>query len=551
MIARLTGIGVALLLGAAGLFADTIPGGDVSGNWYQANSPYYIAGNITIPLNDTLTIEPGVDVIFLGYYWFSIQGALEAVGSASDSIRFMPQDTLTGWDGLGFASGVRTCRLSYGDIRYAYNSGIRLIASREVYISHCTITHCRHDRGGGIFVDLTGSLRLSNSTIANNTAESYIGGKGGGICVWNGDTTVSIDSCAIRDNRALIPIYTTHWPYDTVAEGGGIYTRRGDERVVITNCAITGNQVMRSNGDFAGLARGGGLYIGSQRATLTGCVIRNNEVKSDNFGYSQEYMDGSGIYLDSDGGSYSAQVSRCEVSRNVATCCGAFHVRRNNVTITNCTLFGNLDTYSTPLGYAFFVNDNYGSAVALVNCIIAYNNRGIYGQTTDCQYSDIYQDTCINMPGGFGVLDTVNHNGDSCDVFHNIFLDPMFVDTATTDLHLLAGSPCIDAGDPASPYDPDSTIADLGCYYYDQTSGVAIGPPASLRLPPCRACPNPFTSFATLPGHEAERFSLYDITGRKVGTYKGNQIGYGLSPGVYFLRTADGSSKPLRIVKLR
>jgi hypothetical protein len=34
-------------------------------------------------------------------------------------------------------------------------------------------------------------------------------------------------------------------------------------------------------------------------------------------------------------------------------------------------------------------------------------------------------------------------------------------------LHLLAGSPCIDAGDPASPLDPDGTIADQGCYYYD------------------------------------------------------------------------------------
>jgi len=33
-----------------------------------------------------------------------------------------------------------------------------------------------------------------------------------------------------------------------------------------------------------------------------------------------------------------------------------------------------------------------------------------------------------------------------------------------------------------------------------------------------RATPNPFTFFATLPGHEAERFSLFDVSGRKVGT---------------------------------
>jgi len=66
-----------------------------------------------------------------------------------------------------------------------------------------------------------------------------------------------------------------------------------------------------------------------------------------------------------------------------------------------------------------------------------------------------------------------------------------------------------------------------------------------------RATPNPFTSFATLPGHEAERFSLYDISGRKVGIFRGDRVGEGLAPGVYFLRTENGAAKPLRIVKVR
>jgi hypothetical protein len=63
--------------------------------------------------------------------------------------------------------------------------------------------------------------------------------------------------------------------------------------------------------------------------------------------------------------------------------------------------------------------------------------------------------------------------------------------------------------------------------------------------------PNPFTSFATLPGHEAEGFILYDISGRRVGTYPGYRIGLGLSAGIYFLRPENGSSKTQRIVKLR
>jgi len=65
------------------------------------------------------------------------------------------------------------------------------------------------------------------------------------------------------------------------------------------------------------------------------------------------------------------------------------------------------------------------------------------------------------------------------------------------------------------------------------------------------AKPNPFTTFATLPGHEGERFSLYDVSGRKVGVFKGARVGEGLAPGVYFLRPSDQNGKPLRVVKIR
>jgi hypothetical protein len=65
------------------------------------------------------------------------------------------------------------------------------------------------------------------------------------------------------------------------------------------------------------------------------------------------------------------------------------------------------------------------------------------------------------------------------------------------------------------------------------------------------AAPNPFTSFATIPGHSTERFSLYDISGHKVGTYKGDRVGVDLGPGVYFLRAEGKGIKPMRIVKVR
>ena len=66
-----------------------------------------------------------------------------------------------------------------------------------------------------------------------------------------------------------------------------------------------------------------------------------------------------------------------------------------------------------------------------------------------------------------------------------------------------------------------------------------------------KAIPNPFTSYATIPGHEGEHFALYDIAGRMVGTYKGSQVGRDLRAGVYFIRSLERKAGMGRIVKIR
>ena len=65
------------------------------------------------------------------------------------------------------------------------------------------------------------------------------------------------------------------------------------------------------------------------------------------------------------------------------------------------------------------------------------------------------------------------------------------------------------------------------------------------------AKPNPFTSFASVPNHSTDRFALYDISGRRVGVYKGDRIGEGLRAGVYFVRALEGKAGLARVVKVR
>jgi hypothetical protein len=77
------------------------------------------------------------------------------------------------------------------------------------------------------------------------------------------------------------------------------------------------------------------------------------------------------------------------------------------------------------------------------------------------------------------------------------------------------------------------------------------GAPFSVSRLPYRVAPNPFVSFATVPGHDKETFALYDVSGRLVGRFKGDKIGTGLSAGIYFLKPESNNAKPLRLVKLR
>jgi hypothetical protein len=54
--------------------------------------------------------------------------------------------------------------------------------------------------------------------------------------------------------------------------------------------------------------------------------------------------------------------------------------------------------------------------------------------------------------------------------------DPLFRDPSSQDYRLSLGSPCIDAGWPDSPLDPDGTVADMGAVFFYHVAEVAIAP---------------------------------------------------------------------------
>ena len=187
------------------LIADTdIPGGPVHGIWTLDGSPYFIQGNIEIPSDSTLSIEPGVIVEFQGHYEFQVQGRLLAIGTETDTILFTVNDT-TG----------------FGDPDTSFGSwyGIRFIDTPQ-HNDSSKIVYCKLQYGKAF-----GRLWHLNA--------------GGAICITQFDK-VLISNCLINNNSAISP--TEH-----VSIGGGLYFFNSDivikDNTFINNSAHSGGAV--------------------------------------------------------------------------------------------------------------------------------------------------------------------------------------------------------------------------------------------------------------------------------------------------------------------
>jgi hypothetical protein len=102
---------------------------------------------------------------------------------------------------------------------------------------------------------------------------------------------------------------------------------------------------------------------------------------------------------------------------------------------------------------------------------------GIFVDWGTCQgYNNIvYGNSAGNGPDCYGSVSfTYSCSGASLSGTGNIMDDPLFVSPVSGNFQLQAGSPCIDAGDPTSPLDPDNTIADMGAFYYDQSGSSPV-----------------------------------------------------------------------------
>jgi len=283
----------------------------------------------------------------------------------------------------------------------------------------------------------------------------------------------------------------------TVIDGnqnGSVVTFNSGEN---TSAVLTGFTIQN------GLAsnKGGGIYCNNSSPSLENVTISGNSATGFDYGY------GGGIY--------------CQYS---------------SPSLENVSISGN-SAYS----YGGGIFCDWYSNPSLVNCILWNDSpQEIYifdGSGVNATYSDIQ--------GGWAGTGNIN-------------ADPLFVDPANGDYHLSwtnypvqdsTMSPCIDAGDPNSPYDPDSTIADMGVFYFDQS--LSISDENISMLPEEFALyqnyPNPFNPVTTirykLPEQTHVTIVIYNMLGRTLRQLVNNTQEAGYKSVVW--NSKDDSGKPV------
>ncbi|MCP4582622.1 MAG: T9SS type A sorting domain-containing protein [candidate division Zixibacteria bacterium] len=326
-------------------------------------------------------------------------------------------------------------------------------------------------------------------------------------------------TCFNQANPTIVGNIITENNTDESGSGGGIL-------IAFANPTVTNNRIIDN---ISGLI-GGGIAI-----RFSGSIINSNLISG-----NSSYI-GGGIYTD-----FPITIINNVIVGNSAFNGGGIICDGSSQMIVNNTISGN---YAENFGGGICIA--YDADPIVVNTILwadsAESGDEVYtiSDSIDITYSDIQ--------GGW--------EGQG-----NIDADPLFVDPTSGDYHLLAGSPCIDTGDPESPLDPDSTRADMGAFYFDQHVDIEIIDilPTTFHL--YQNYPNPFNASTTIsydiPRSSDVTIEIYDILGRRIETliFQNQPAGShsliwharDLTSGIYFYRIQAGSyleSRKMLLIK--
>jgi len=417
-------------------FNGTIIAGYISEPLIAENNPYIAVANIGVPQNKKLVINPGVAIRFEPKTEFIVFGSLYAVGTLADSIYFTSNSENPSpgdWSGIAFdntpfdTSQIRYCCVKYGghedfgidadnvdisNCRIQYNKNARILTEDRVNIEENTI----------VFNDI--GIRSSNSSsikVVNNIIEQ----NGTGIrSAYTYGSSLFVYNNKIANNREC-----------------GILGAATD--------LIAVDNIIKNNG-LHGIQNGGAyLWIPTDLTAVHNKIIGNG---------------GSGIIID-------AYAANANINENIIVdnALNGFHSSVSfinpKVLMFNNTIVRNkecgINFEGGTLSYSYFIN----------NIVVDNDSCGLL-KIGSCESANIdHNDFFGNHPdfmvdlNQLGKQDSLNSNGDKCDIYYNITADPLFINQAQDDFHLAENSPCKNAGNPCAIYNNmDGTCNDIGAF---------------------------------------------------------------------------------------
>ncbi len=157
-----------------------------SGNWTQAGNPYYMYCDYIVPYGYEWTLGPGVELYFSYGCGIDVYGSIEAEGTPTDSILFVPLYEMGTWRGITIDNPDDT----------------------QTEFSYCVFRGCdkgSQGAGGALYINaLYGQVTLSNCLFSGNYA-----GHSGAVFISNANY-VNIDRCRFESNYSSGSVSTLY-----------------------------------------------------------------------------------------------------------------------------------------------------------------------------------------------------------------------------------------------------------------------------------------------------------------------------------------------------
>ncbi|MBD3271526.1 MAG: hypothetical protein GF384_03175, partial [Elusimicrobia bacterium] len=157
------------------------------------HSPYHMTKDLVVEKDQTVVIEPGVEIRIDNDVSFIIRGRLEAQGTLYKRIKLIPFDNKP-WGGIVIQNGQGTSIIEYCSIEQAQgsnvhgfvNGGAVQAVNSSLTVAHSLIESCSADRGGAVYAKGS-EINFYENKFRNNTASIY----GGGLYIENCTGTIS------------------------------------------------------------------------------------------------------------------------------------------------------------------------------------------------------------------------------------------------------------------------------------------------------------------------------------------------------------------------